>query len=443
MSKKPQRSGGKPAPGKPAQGTLAGLLEEAMRARGRGDRSAAELACRRALAKHPGHPDGLHVLGLVLRDGGDRDGAARAIRGAIGASPRFAVYHVSLARVLAEGGDLDGSIAALEQAVSLDETLLAAVYNLGLAYEQRGDLDDAEAHYRWAGEGVPEASFNLGNLLVARGRIEDGVAAYEQALALRPDYARALANLGYAHQKAGSFEAASEAYRRLLAQDPEDVEARHMLAALTGERRDRADAAYVARFFDDYAARFESVLLGDLAYDTPSAIAALAARFAPPSGRFAAALDLGCGTGLSGRAVRDRCDRLVGVDLSPKMLDVARERGGYDALHVAELGEFLQRDGEAFDLVIASDVFNYLGDLAPTFGLLRARATEGTVIVFSTELGEAETWQLERTGRFRHTPAYVEATAAAAGLVVRHSEAHDLRKERGVPVRGQLYLLGV
>ena len=46
-----------------------------------------------------------------------------------------------------------------------------------------------------------------------------------------------------------------------------------------------------------------------------------------PGRRFASALDLGCGTGLMGEALRERIDHLTGVDLSAAMIAKARERG--------------------------------------------------------------------------------------------------------------------
>jgi len=40
------------------------------------------------------------------------------------------------------------------------------------------------------------------------------------------------------------------------------------------------------------------------------------------------AVDVGCGTGLSARAVRDLADRVVGIDLSAAMLRTARRHPG-------------------------------------------------------------------------------------------------------------------
>ena len=54
-------------------------------------------------------------------------------------------------------------------------------------------------------------------------------------------------------------------------------------------------------------------------------------------------LDLGCGTGLAGAAFRPHVDWLVGVDLSPKMIEAARAKGLYDQLAVADIAAVSRR----------------------------------------------------------------------------------------------------
>ena len=99
---------------------------------------------------------------------------------------------------------------------------------------------------------------------------------------------------------------------------------------------------------------------------------------APPRRRWYRAADLGCGTGLMGPLLRPHVSgRLEGVDLSQGMVDKARAKGCYDHLAVEELVAYL--DGSAgqegvqcggsggYDLLVAADVFVYIGDLGPVF----------------------------------------------------------------------------
>jgi len=91
----------------------------------------------------------------------------------------------------------------------------------------------------------------------------------------------------------------------------------------------RATDDYIRNLFAPFASAFDGVL-AKLNYRVPGLLAALRARF--PTDRPLDVADAGCGTGLCAPALRPLARRLVGVDLSPEMLEKARARGLYDAL---------------------------------------------------------------------------------------------------------------
>ena len=71
-------------------------------------------------------------------------------------------------------------------------------------------------------------------------------------------------------------------------------------------------------------------------------------------------LDVGCGTGLSGVALRDAgFTRLDGCDFSPPMLERAAETGVYRQLFEADLNAGLDIDGDAYDHAVAVGVFSF------------------------------------------------------------------------------------
>ncbi len=79
------------------------------------------------------------------------------------------------------------------------------------------------------------------------------------------------------------------------------------------------------------------------------------------------AADLGCGTGRTGAWLREHGVAAVdGVDLTPEMLAVARERGAHDRLVEADVADTALEAG-AYDLVIASLVDEHLEDLGPLY----------------------------------------------------------------------------
>ena len=79
----------------------------------------------------------------------------------------------------------------------------------------------------------------------------------------------------------------------------------------------------VEGLFDEYAATFEDSLVRKLGYTVPAQIEAMLARdHAAEDGSVSRhlAVDLGCGTGLAGAALRSRClGKLLGCDLSGLM----------------------------------------------------------------------------------------------------------------------------
>jgi predicted TPR repeat methyltransferase len=272
----------------------------------------------------------------------------------------------------------------------------------------------------------------------ARAAAEDGdwsaaAELFGQALERAPRWAPAWFALGEAREKLGDGEGAADAFRSALAADPADAQGAAARLALLG----RGDApralpqAYVARLFDDYAPRFDAHLTEILAYRAPALIAA-ALDSAAPGRRFARALDIGCGTGLMGQAVRGRVDHLTGVDLSPRMIAKARERGVYDALKVGDATAFLKRrPRSAFNLILAADSLVYMGDLEPALAATAMALDSGGLIAFSLETWEGDGFRLGASMRFAHGPAYVEQTAAGVGVRPIRTEEASTRRDRG------------
>ena len=213
----------------------------------------------------------------------------------------------------------------------------------------------------------------------------------------------------------------------------------HLIASRLGFGARRAPPHYVRALFADYADRFDAHLLERLRYRAPNRVqAALAGALEAPA---AAALDLGCGTGLCGPLLAPLAGRLVGVDLSPEMLAVAGQRGCYDALVEADLLDWLATPPERFDLCAAADVLVYFGDLAPVFAGVARALRPGGLFAFTTEAAAGGGWRLTRTGRFRHAPAHVRRMAGTAGFAVLVQSRETLRTESDNPVAGDLWLL--
>jgi predicted TPR repeat methyltransferase len=265
-----------------------------------------------------------------------------------------------------------------------------------------------------------------------------------QALELAPDFAAAHALLGRAALAAGQPDEVVAALERALALEPDDPHGvRVDLARLGRGSPDTAIAApFIRALFDDYAPRFERHLVRNLNYRGPELLAdalrrAAVKRFRAP--RFGRALDLGCGTGLMGRALAGAVDALEGVDLSPRMLAESAKTRLYDALHEGDLVGFLRsRPAASADLVVAADVFVYVADLAGIFAETRRVLERGGLIGFTVQAHEGAGVVLGEDARYAHGEPLLRDLAEAAGLAVVLFERVSTREDRGEPVPGFL-----
>lgn len=86
-------------------------------------------------------------------------------------------------------------------------------------------------------------------------------------------------------------------------------------------------------------------------------------------------LDLACGTGRIGAWLRGRCDGAIdGVDITPAMVDLARRKGAYRTLAIADVTS-TGLPAETYDLCVQSLADEHLPDLGPLYREV-ARLTE-------------------------------------------------------------------
>lgn len=257
----------------------------------------------------------------------------------------------------------------------------------------------------------------------------------------------------------------------------------------------RTSPKEVVEMFDDFASHFESKLVDTLEYSTPQDIAATASARVQShrNGRlYSSILDAGCGTGLSGPYLRKLVadsGQLLGVDLSPKMVELAAElvvddgptpvvtdrmrrctetarlassgevpKRLYDGIFTADLldlstAKLLEGYGSSvtsfpntsqpFDLIVSADVLCYFGEMGSILKVFASRLAVGGDLILSTEtLGDGDyNWVcLPGSERYAHCPDYVARVANEAGLVVVSQEAFTPRLEGGEKVLGTLHM---
>jgi predicted TPR repeat methyltransferase len=150
-------------------------------------------------------------------------------------------------------------------------------------------------------------------------------------------------------------------------------------------------------------------------------------------------LDLGCGTGLVGVYLGKRSGKLVGADLSSKMLEKAQEHKVYTELRHADLREILQESPDQhYDCIIAADVFIYVGDLTDVIEACHRVLRPGGIFLFSCEQADDAEGPLvlRPSKRFAHSRTSVVSLCQAAGLSNCNTESIDVRMENNAPIPG-------
>jgi predicted TPR repeat methyltransferase len=260
---------------------------------------------------------------------------------------------------------------------------------------------------------------------------------------LAPQSADSHHHLGAMLYAVGRVEEAAEIYRRWLEFFPNDPRARHLAAAASAESvvPERASDDYVRAEFDGFAASFDSKL-AMLEYQAPRLVAEELVRIVGAAEPRFTVLDAGCGTGLCGLLVRPYATFLAGVDLSPAMVELARERSVYDALLVDELTAYLRRHELASDVIVSADTLVYFGNLAEVAAAAAKALRPGGVLVFTVERALPEDapsgYRINLHGRYSHTREYLARSLVAAGFLEPATREVQLRKEAGKWVDGLL-----
>lgn len=403
---------------------------------------------RQALAYRPGYAEAYYNLGLCHEAQNELDEAANCHRQAIGLRFSYAEAHGHLGSILATQGRPDEAITHYRHAVAYKKDYVAIHAKLsGLLQRQGRNSEAAESFHRLLAIQPDNARAwaSLGSIYEQLDRSDQAISCLRRAIDLKPDYVRALMILGAIFQKNGALAEARSVFERVLhlEADQKDLEqVRYFLAAIGAEAIPvQSPAEYIKDTFDSYAEKFEECLVNKLGYQIPGKLFDAVAKVQRHESVAIDVIDLGCGTGLCGELFRPIARRLVGVDLSPKMLEQAKKKNAYDELIVADVIEPLRATGAAYDLVIAADVFVYIGDLANVFDACRLALKPDGLFVFSIEALDKGDYILGVKGRYAHSLEYIRRLANDVGLAEVSMDKTTVRQEMSKPVPGIIFVL--
>jgi predicted TPR repeat methyltransferase len=402
---------------------------------------------RRALRFEPGLAQAWAGLAFALAQLEAHEDAAEAYGAALAIDPSQVRLRRDLGIVRLRQRRYEDAVRELRAAESQDRGDASLYSNLAVALFQSGAVKEAAAAYARVRALDPSlADIRENSAFVAfidallADSVDTAVTAYSiMAGVPRPDR-RALYKAAIAYLVGqGWSESAASVAEAWAAMDPADPEPAFALKAASGDSAvRRAPGDYIVSLYDSFADSFDEKLVGELNYRIPDRLVAFIRPHLPPDAALDI-LDLGCGTGLSGVPLKALAKRLVGVDLSPRMIEKARARALYDALAVGEVLDYLGSHAAEFDLVTAADVVIYFGDLAPLFAGAAEALRPGGWFVLSAESCAGSGWTLLPSGRFAHSQPYLESLAPPA-FALRASMPTHIRFEGKAEVPGAICL---
>ena len=415
-------------------------LGDALRSAGKLDEAIA--AYRHAIGLNPDWPEAHGALGNVLRDQGKSAAAAEAYAKAVKLSPNSAAGHLNLGRALHDQGKFPQAIDAVNKAIALKPDWPEPCNSLGNIFWDQGRLNDAIAQYSKAVElssNHAAAHQSMGKIFALQGKIEDSIACFRRAVQAEPVNAKAHSYLGHMLAESGRRAEACEAYAEAIRLKPDSPKWRFKLAALSGDSSvTTAPMQHIQDLFDDYAPRFEQHLVDQLNYRGPEQLHEAVERVTDRHDLDI--LDLGCGTGLCGAQFRSMARWIVGVDLSPAMIESSARRRVYDQLLQGELMIALNETAR-YDLILAGDVLIYVGDLTAMMPAVAKALRSGGLFAFTIEDYAGEGFFLQPQMRFAHSLNYIRSLAKASELSELSATSVMLRKQGATGANGWIIVL--
>ncbi len=369
---------------------------------------------------------------------------------------------------------------AYEKAISIDSYAPDAYANMGNLSLKQADYRRAEYYYKKAlalDEDFSNAHHNLAIALCKMDRKAEGLEHYRSALIINPRHISSLYNLAMIMEEMGEYSEAAGMYFNILTLKahpemidfriantlsalyeqgkkeqkeaidfakgwikhfPESEIAQHTLNALTHNKKDDSIlTGYTRKLFDSFASTYDATM-----QKLEATALTVSANYINnlPQKSFNNVLDLGCGTGSFSELLNKSFNRLTGVDISEKMITVAKEKQKYTQLICQDVIAFLSMASELYDLIMAVELTSYLSDLKNLIELSNQRLSSNGLFVITVETGTQDDVYLSASGRYLYRKEYVQKLMNKTGLKIMFETDIALRKEGSGTANGSIFI---
>jgi len=407
------------------------------------DQPAAQQSFEKTIHYQPDHDQAHNQLGQIYQQQQKYTEARQHYQKCLTIYPeQTQVLHNLATNYLSEGNKQD-AIECFVKTITLDPKHREAHFNLGALFICQHKLDLALKHYLQLLSISPEVDvyYNIAVIYMYQDHHQDAINYFKHALKLDRTHFPSLVNLASTYLKINKYKKAQQYYEEALALSPDHADIKYVLAAIKGDQTPTiAPKNYLKNLFDEYAYYFDKHLTEYLHYQVPELIYQAVMQQVASDATFSTVLDLGCGSGLAAEKFKDHAETLIGIDISDKMLEVAKQKNIYSELHNLDIEHALQRYTEN-ELIIAADVFVYLGDLATVLELAKAALIPHGLFAFTVEKSNIQPYHLQKSARFAHHKQYIEELAAKNSFKVERGDEVVLRQQNNQPVAGWLFVL--
>lgn len=430
-----------------ANDKLSKLLKKAINKHNAGKLTEAKVLYKKILSDSPQHLDANYLLGTLLAEEGDLPRALKQLNAAEIIAPQSHLIKNNLGNVYRMLGDFQAAGRYYEQALALKPEMPEACNNLAIVYRRLGKDDLAITHFERAISINPnfvEAIYNLGKCYRDHEKFSDAKACYQRALDIKSDYAPAHHDFGVCEMALNHSNEAIKHFQRYLELVPSDpFGARLKLAFLSnGDIPDKHPAQLVTQTYEKKARTWDSdVSVPEKQFLGPQHIAESIAKYCADSSHLSV-LDIGCGTGLCGNCLRPHASQLIGVDISPHMLALAKQKKLYDELIESDIEDYLTQSQEKYDLIIGSGVLIFFGDLNPLLEKIGNRLREKGMLIATLYRSESLEISIRDNIHFAHSENHIRNAAEKNGLEVVELSQIVHEYEKGQPQAGFLLVLG-
>ena len=388
-------------------------------------------------------------LGLVFLAQQEKNAAITQFKNVINLHPNSIQGHWQLANIYWQNQDLEKVHYHYQKIFDLDPNSVELLNNFGALMLKKEQINVAIDYFKRALIIDPKhktARNNLATILLQNNQLKEAIWHYSLYLNLDPLNIEALFNRAHSLMLIGNLHEAKYDLKKILTIDDTQIDthcnlaaiylklnnpvtalihyqtilnlnnkhsiANYMISALTRQSLpETAPLDYIKNLFDNYAYQFDEHLQNVLLYKTPELLRKQLNPFLEK--KKYNLLDLGCGTGLSGRCFVDISKKITGIDISRNMLNKAKEKACYDILIENDILNSLAESKENFDLILCIDTLVYFGKLSEFFTKALHCLTTNGLLAISIELSEQSfsSYTLQANGRYQHAEIYVRELA--------------------------------